>query len=247
MPSCARRDESAGAGRQQPQEAAQGWRRMAAKARRAGPGKERATLYVMSMSHHCVKAWKVLDRKGVAYDRVEVPYHDKRALLKATGQDYVPWLQWGDRGIPWHQLVDAVEEAVPEPTLFPGGNPGAHRIVEQWAHDVLEEVAWRVAVPDVGARFKDEVERWVFEEMQERKRGSLEAYRKRRPEFEADLAKHLAHVEASLDGRDFLLGDEPGLADFAVFGATEPLAYVGLDVPKAFPRTRAWRQRVAKV
>lgn len=207
----------------------------------------KVTLYEMSYSHHAIKARKLLDHKGIAHERVEVPYHDKRDLLKATGQDYVPWLQWGDKGVPWYDLVRFVEREVPSPAAWPQGMEGPSRMLEQWAHDILEEMVWRYVLPEMPATFKNEHERWIFEELQIRKRGSLEAVKERQPKALVELKEHLAHVETSLAQRDFILGDQPSLADFATFGAIEPLYYVGKEIPKDLPKTRAWRARVAKV
>lgn len=214
---------------------------------RAAQGKvPQVTLHEMTYSHHCAKVRKVLAHKGIAFERREVPYHDKRLLLKETGQDYVPWLQWGTKGVPWHGIVDFVEQQVPSPTLFPGNQRGQARMLEQWSHDILEEMAWRVAVPEFPATFTDEHERWVFEELQERKRGPLAALKEKQPRAWDDLKAHLLFLEQALDGRDWLLG-EPSLADFAAWGALYPLQHTGKDLPKEFPRTRAWHQRVGKV
>lgn len=216
--------------------------------RGAGGGQpEKAVLWQEGFSHHCVKAAKLLNFKGIRYTTKEVGYHDKRELLKASGQDYVPWLQWGTQGVPWHEIVDFVEKQAPTPTAFPQGTQGQARIVEQWAHDILEERVWRYAVPDFGQVFKDDVERWVFEEIQFWKRGSMESLRAKQPAAFEDMKKHLRFVEDALRNHDYILGDQPSLADFAAYGAIDPLRYVKREVPAEFPRIRAWQQRVAKI
>jgi glutathione S-transferase len=214
---------------------------------RASAKPAKVVLYQEHFSHHCVKAAKLLDHKGVAYSVREVGYHDKRELLKASGQDYVPWLQWGDEGVAWHELVDFVEGKVPEPSAYPPGLEGPARILEQWSHDILEERVWRYVRPDFSAVFKDDVERWVFEEIQHWKRGPVEEARARQPQFLADMKEHLARLEACLDGRDYLLADAPSVADFAAYGAIEPLYIVGKELPREFGALRSWRQRVGKV
>lgn len=227
--------------RPKPHEPERGWPPMPAKAKAKG-----VTLYEETYSHHCVKVRKLLDFKGVGYQRVEVPYHDKRELLRASGQDYVPWLVWEGQGVPWHDIVGFVEDKVPEPSAFPPGMKGQARILEQWAHDILEERVWRYVVSDFSDTFKDEHERWVFEEIQFWKRGPMEKLRERKPEFLADMKQHFQRVEDSLGEHDYLLGDQPSLADFAAYGAVYPLYHVGDEIPKDFPRMRAWWQRVGK-
>lgn len=215
--------------------------------KRPAAAKPKVVLYEEWFSHHCVKARKLLAHKGVDFDIVQVGYHDKRALLKASGQDYVPFLQWDGEGATWDKLVDFVEAKVPEPSAFPEGQKGQARIVEQWAHDILEERVWRYVVPDFSNVFKDDVEQWVFEEIQFWKRGPMDALRAKQPQFLEDMKKHIAFVEASLQEQDYLLGAQPSLADFAVYGALNPLECVKKDIPKEFPKTRAWYQRIGKV
>ena len=222
---------------------------MAAKRGKASVRRAAATvtLWDMPYSHHCIKVRKLLAHKGVAHDTRLVPYHDKRALLAATGQDYVPYLHWDGRGVPWGGIVEFLEEQVPEPSAFPPGLKGQARMLEQWAHDVLEERVWRYVVPDFGPIFKDEQERWVFEEIQFWKRGPMEALKARQPQAREDMLRHLRFVEDALERSDFLLGDLPCVADFAVHGALYPLRHVGKQVPRELPRLRAWDQRVGKV
>ncbi|MCA1812478.1 MAG: glutathione S-transferase family protein [Halobacteriales archaeon] len=211
------------------------------------PAKPKVTLYQERYSHHCVKAAKLLDFKGIDHEVREVGYHDKRELLKASQQDYVPWLQWGDEGVAWDKLVDFVEAKVPKPSAYPPGLEGPARILEQWSHDVLEERVWRYVRPEVGVTFSDPIERWVFEEIQHWKRGPVEESKAKQPQFLADMTQHLARLETCLDGRDFLLADAPCVADFAAFGAIFPLTYVGQDIPREFAKLRSWNQRLAKV
>jgi glutathione S-transferase len=220
---------------------------MAAKTSGKAAGQEKVVLYEESFSHHCVKARKLLDHKGIAHERREVGYHDKRELLQASGQDYVPWLQWGAQGVPWHELVDFVEAKVPQPSAYPPGLEGQARILEQWSHDILEERVWRYVVPDFSATFRDDLERWVFEEIQFWKRGPMEALKAKQPAAFEDMRKHLAFLERSLDGRDFLLADVPSVGDFAAYGAILPLYHVGKELPREFSKVRAWYARVGKV
>jgi glutathione S-transferase len=203
--------------------------------------------YEEPFSHWCVKARRILDYKRVPYDTHRVGYHDKRELIRATGQDYVPALVDGAAIVTWPDVPDYLERIAPRPTIYPGDCRAEARLVESWAHWRLEEVVWRWVVPDMPKTFADPMERWVFEEIQTLKRGPLELMAVRRPEFAADLDAHLALVEDLLDGRRCLLGAEPSLADFAVFGALSPIPYAGHEIPGRFPRLAAWHARIAAV
>src|SRR3989304_6032243 len=54
-------------------------------------------MYDMDYSPTCAKVRKLMDYKGLTYRKVPVPYHDKRRLIRETGQDYVPFLKDGRR------------------------------------------------------------------------------------------------------------------------------------------------------
>jgi glutathione S-transferase len=203
-------------------------------------------LFYGPWSHYCVSAERMLAFKRLAVQRTLVPYHDKRELLRASGQDYIPALTWEGRTIPWEEIPDFLEEQVPEPTLYPDGTRGVAQLLENWGHQVLEERVWRYVVTRVAPTFEDEQERWVFEEMQTRSRGSFAVLDARREEFRADLYAHLAMLEAALASRDWLL-DRPSLADFGVFGGLAPLVLVERQLPDEFPKLSAWWKRVEQL
>jgi glutathione S-transferase len=203
----------------------------------------RPVLYGYPISHYCVSAERMLAFKGVPFDPVYVSYSDKRELIRATGQDYVPVLSWDGKVVTWEEIPDFLEQKKPNPTLYPGGTRGLAQALENWGHQVLEERVWRYVVTRVPPLFTDEVERWVFEELQTRARGPWSILEHRREEFRVDMEKHLQLVEEMLAGREWLL-EAPSLADFGVFGGLSPLLTIGEEVPPRFSRTRAWVERI---
>ncbi len=203
------------------------------------------TLYHRPISHYCEKARRVLEYKRIPHTLAYTPYHDPSELLRLSGQDYVPYIDCGrGAGVTWPEIADWAERTVPVPTIYPTGRAVA-RIVEQWAHGLVEEAVWKVVVSEMPATFSDPREAWVFEEMQMRSRGPLDVMRARRPEFLAGLTSVLAFAEDALAEHPFLLGAQPSLADFALYGALRPLEAARIDVPT--PRTRAWYATTATV
>lgn len=200
-------------------------------------------LYDLPLSHYCVKVKRILDYKGIPYETEYAPYHDRQDLLAVSGQDYVPYLLWEDDGVTWQDIPDFLEKKKPQPTLYPNGSRNLARILEHWAHNVVEEHVWRVVAPDARATFADPREAWVFEEMQRRTRGDLDAFATRKAEFEKDLVRVLEPVEARFAESPYLLGDAPSLADFALYGAIHPLPYTRNAIPAELPKTRAWFER----
>ena len=203
----------------------------------------RPLLYSMDISHYCVSADRMLAFKGVEFDTRYVPYHDKRELIKATGQGYVPTLIWDGKTVVWYDIPDFLEAQRPKPTFYPWDQKGLAAALENWGHQVLEERVWRYVVTKIPPVLKDDFERWVFEEMQTRARGPWHVLEMRREEFRQDMNKHLAMVESILQGRDWILG-EPSLADFGIYGSISPLLTAGERIPDEFPRLAKWAEQI---
>lgn len=201
-------------------------------------------LYDLPLSHYCVKVKRILAHKGIDHETELAPYHDRQDLLAVSGQDYVPYLLWEDEGVTWPDIPDFLEAKVPTPTIYPDGQRALARILESWAHDVVEEAVWKCVVRDAVKTFEDPRERWVFEEMQTRTRGPLDAYALRKPEFLKALVRTLTPAEERLHEAPHLLGESPSLADFALYGALWPLPYTGNNIPRELPHLRTWFEKV---
>ena len=181
------------------------------------------------------------------YETQKVGYHDKRELIKATGQDYVPAIVDGGKVVTYQDVPDFLERQFPNPTIYPDGTRALTKALENWAHYRLEEIVWRYVVTDFPKTFKDDLERWVFVELQELKRGPMELMESRRPAFKADMEAHLQILEEMLTQQRFLLSQKPSLADFATFGALSPLSYSGNSLPEKFPRLQAWNRLIDQI
>jgi len=205
------------------------------------------TLYQEPFSHWCTKVRKILNHKGIKHEIRNVAYHDKRELIEATGQDYVPAIVDNGKIITYPDIPDYLEAMEPNPTIYPNGTRALAKAIENWAHHRVEEIIWRYIVTDFPKTFKDDVERWVFVELQERARGPLEVLEARKPVFKADVDTHLEIVDGMLKDRKFLLTDAPSLGDFAMFGAIYPLEYSGNELPRQFRNLQAWYNLIDKV
>ncbi len=207
-------------------------------------------LYHLAPSHFCEKARAILAYKNIPFEVVNVPYNDHTGLLKLSGQDYTPYIEipGEKKGVLWHAIADWAEATKPEPTLYPGDaqvSRARSRIVESWAHNVVEEALWKYVCADVPAKIANDAERWVFVELQERKRGSLDDMAAKKPQFLAGVEEVLGMAEDLLGGKPYLFGDVPALADFALWGAMHPLTFSGNPIPKQFEALTAWHGRVS--
>jgi glutathione S-transferase len=136
---------------------------------------------------------------------------------------------------------------VPNPSIYPNGTRAVAKAIENWAHYRIEEIVWRYVVADFPKTFKDDLERWVFVEMQERTRGPLEVMEMRKPAFKAEMDAHLQIIDDMLKDQKFLLADSPSLADFAAFGAIYPLSYSGNDLPQKFKNLGTWYSSIDRI
>ena len=204
-------------------------------------------LYDEVYSPHCGKVRKLLEYKDIPYRTIPVPYHDKVRLLKETGQDYVPFLRDGRRGVPWTEAVDYLERLRPEPTAYPDGLRAACKILEAWEYDWFEDVYWGLVAPFLERTFRDPVERWNFTETWERVYGPFEPVRRNpRPVWES-LTPALSALEAGLRDHEFLIADRPTAFDFAMYGDVAAGEYAGVAWPSRYPRLRAWYRRTARL
>ncbi len=203
----------------------------------------RPVLYSLRPSHYCACIERALALKGIRFDTVEVPYHDKRRLLRDTHQDYAPAMRHGHRIVAWEDLPRYVERLAPAPTLYPPGRAALAETLENWGHEVLEARVWPAVVTEIGAQFRDPVEAWVFEEMQSRTRGSFDSLRARRAELDAAVMPHFERIDRMLVGREYLL-DQPSLADCGVYGGLWPWLLARGSAPARFGRLNRWIARV---
>lgn len=200
----------------------------------------------MPISHWCVAADRMLAFKGIPFESIYVPYHDKSELLEVSGQDYVPTLLWDGEPVMWYDIPDFLEKERPEPTLYPDGWRGVAIALERWSHAVVEEAVWRYVVTQVPPVLRDDHERWVFEEMQVRARGPWHILEARREEFREGMVTELQRIDGMLAEREWVLG-EPSLADFGIFGSVSPLLTIGEKLPSGLPHLAAWVQRVQQL
>ncbi len=201
-------------------------------------------LYDEAYSPYCAKIRKMMDYKGLRYRTIPVPYHDKRRLLKETGQDYVPFLRDGRRGIPWTQAVDYLERRQPEPSVYPSGTRGACKVLEAWEYDWFEDRLWPFVAAYLERTFRDPVERWNFVEMWDRPYGALEAIRKDPKTAWEPIHPSIQLLEDALRDHPFLMADVPTAFDFAVYGDFHAMEYAKAPWPRAYPRLRAWYRRM---
>jgi glutathione S-transferase len=192
----------------------------------------------------------IFGRKGLAWRSALQPnIMPKPELVPLTGgYRRIPVLQIGaDIYCDSQRIVRELERLHPTPTLYPGGSEGVCHALNLWADRML----FQAAVPVVFGKIGDAVPKEFIEDRRKLMGGGdFAAFIKAAPLFAEQLRAQASLLEAQLgDGRTFLLGAEPSLADFAAY---HPVWFLRAIPPAAaalaeFPAVGKWAERVAAI
>jgi glutathione S-transferase len=215
----------------------------------------KARLFQFHTSPFCSKVRKILDYKGVDYEIVEVDYLERKELLTASGQIFVPALTpaSGETIADSDRIAMRLEELYPEPTIFPPGQRGLHLALARYLDTAVEDALFRVAVPDELGYFRclgaERESMWRL--IRERKYGDGFVDRMGQ-EIESNwniATQVLAPFEEQLGaGVGAFLTGRIGLADFSLYGQLHLMGFTGeLKLPKSMPHLRAFYGRMDRI
>jgi glutathione S-transferase len=192
-----------------------------------------------------------LGRKRLAWRSVEQPtILPKPELVPLTGgYRRIPVLQIGaDVFCDSQCILRELERRHPEPPLF-GRDEATHMAFAAWSDRVL----FQSVVGIVFGRIGDAVPKAFLDDRSKLMGRSFDVAQMKAavPVLRDALRAQLGWLEAQLgDGRPFLLGGEPGLADFSTF---HPLWFLQRFHPPSAgelahtPAVSAWAERVAAI
>ncbi len=197
------------------------------------------------------KARLMFGLKQLAWRSVIIPLiMPKPDLMPLTGgYRRTPVLQIGaDVYCDTHLIALELERRHPEPTLFPSGGEGLAAALTFWADQALFMPATTFALSHIAdklppAFFADRAA------MLSRPPTDIEKFKAAGPRLKAPLQRQLDRVADMLaDGRPYVLGDRPGLADFALGHPVWMVVQSGRRSAAAlepYPILRAWLDRLA--
>jgi glutathione S-transferase len=119
-------------------------------------------------------------------------------------------------------------------SLVPPGLEGPVWAFADWCDAVLEDAAFRLASPGIRDRFGSAWERSLFVFVKERKfgPGCVQRWEEERDALATRVSALLAPVERTLSQRPFVFGEQPTLADAALYGQLAMLAYADPALPE---------------
>jgi glutathione S-transferase len=195
-------------------------------------------LYRFEYSCYARKAQMLLDLLGVPYDIVDVPYGDRSELAALTGRYIqVPVLadDAGQVTIDSRAICVALLQGEQAERLTPSPWQGPIWAYADWCDGPLEDVLFRLASPGIRRRFERIADRALFTFIKERKfgRGCVEQWQQSTGELVSQARALLAPTAQTLARQPFLFGEQPTLADAALYGQLAMIRFADTDLPAA--------------
>jgi glutathione S-transferase len=208
-------------------------------------------LFRFPYSCFALKVQCLLDLAGLRADVEDVPYGDRSALVALTGGYlHVPVLVDDDGGV--HLESRAISALIIKqyaPALVPSPLDGPVWAYADWCDQVLEEGCFKLAAPGIRRRFPRPVDRALYALIKERKYGAgcVELWEKSTSELLERTCAALEPSGRTLSEQLFLFGDEPTLADAALWGQLAMVRFAGVEPAALGSSLAAWVQRLEAV
>jgi glutathione S-transferase len=180
-------------------------------------------LYRFRYSPYARKVQMLLDLLGKRYELIEVPYGDRNEIAALTGgYIYVPVLVHDDGKVTVESrdICEALLAGEAGARLVPAPIAGPVWAYADFCDGPLEDVLFRIASPAVRDAWPTPGERALYVLIKERKFGAgcVSAWERDRDALLAKAQRLLAPTFVTLEHGPFLFGEQPTLADAALYG-----------------------------
>ncbi len=218
------------------------------------------TVYEFDSSPYCAKDRKILELKGLAYERIEVDYVSRSEPRTLSGQRLVPVIKDGDRVVADSTRIALyLEERYPSPGLLPDGAARERALIlEDWSDEHLAKVGAPVHLlgpgnaeaivraamvrrpPSPLVRPFVPLAAWFLRAQTARShRGRTYA------EHSAAFCAELDRLESLFASSSFAMGDGPTLADTAFYGVLSVMEGLsGFEHVASRPHLHGWFARM---
>jgi glutathione S-transferase len=197
----------------------------------------------------------ILGYKQLAWKSVFIPMIMPKPDLTALTGGYrkTPVLQIGaDIYCDTALICDVLEQIAPTPSIYPEAVQGAARIVAQWADSALftTAMAYNFQPAGVAQVFAGAPAEGVQAFVADRTAMRGGAARMASSDATGTYKSYLQRVDNMLHGQNFLFGDQPCVADFAVY---HPLWFTQERTPAlagildATPEVKSWMARMKAI
>jgi glutathione S-transferase len=198
-------------------------------------------------SPYSEKIRRIMGLKGLAWKSVVIPIvMPKPDLLALTGgYRKTPVLQVGaDIYCDTDCIVDFLERIRPEPSLYPGHSRARCHMLSGWAQEVF-----MLVINVLGGSGGDVFPEGFVEDRTTMIEGGIDLARMlaQLPARRDQLRVKIELLEEHLgDGRSFILGEEPSLADFGIHHPVFLLRMLPATAPilEPFEQIKAWMERM---
>lgn len=197
-------------------------------------------LYRFAYSPYARKIQMVLQLLGHKHQVIDVPYIGRGSYAEKTGgYMMVPALELSSGKVitDSRKICEFLVTGKAAKQLTPSPFEGPIWAYADWCDGPLEDVLFRIASPLVRARFfKTAEERGLYTFIKERKFGTgcVEQWAKDSPKLTAKAKHLLKPTLTTLSKSPFLFGQQPTLADAALYGQFAMLQIADAKLPVKF-------------
>lgn len=184
-------------------------------------------LYELAHSPYCASIRCAMAGLGLKFESILIDNWDRRPVIEASGGAYyaVPLLMDDDVAVyPGCPLARDIQyylnERYASGHLIPSKNLAAQEIVTDYIEGELEGAVFKLGDPAYIDSIPDLVNRVMTVRHKERRFGvgCIEAWRRNAGLLRTVADGLLARFETTLRGQDFLFGETPVFADYALYG-----------------------------
>ncbi len=203
-------------------------------------------LHHFDWSPYAEKVRVLFGMKGLSWSSVQIPMVSPKPDLTALTGGYrkTPVLQVGaDIYCDSSLIALELERRHPEPTLFPDGAQGLSLALAAWAGKVFDAGA------GLAMGLNDEMPADLIQDRREFfSHMDFATFRVRAPHLFGQVQAHACLLESQLaDGREYLLGPRPGLADataYYVFWMARGFVAAMNEVLQPYSALARWEERM---
>lgn len=195
-------------------------------------------LYQFPHSPYCIPISLILQKADIEHEEVLVPNWDRGIVSELTNGAYyqVPVIE--DNGAIVYESSDNsldVAEHVNrliDYELFPVRIEGIHKVLIDYIESEIEGIGFKAVDPDYVLSIENVVERTDVIRHKERKfgRGCVDEWRANKEDLLSQFYSRIDSFKGSLTNNQFLFGNQPVYADYALYGVIENVHYIPANI-----------------